>query len=585
MNSSFGALVVSSILGFAYHFWFMSLVTKYYSLNALFVSALIYMAVLNYKSPEIKYIYLFSLITGLGFANHQTQILFLPSLILLMVMTKNPELLTTKKTAIYLSLFLTGLAVYFYIYIRACQKPILAWEDPRTFERFWGIISRSRYGALSLAQGYSSSFKLPLIKTQLVYFCQMLVKSAGLLNVILLILSIILLFLKKLKLAIIFVSMFLIAGPGFIIFTRSELTESVKDLLERYVYLGIIPVPLIIGAAIAGSGIPKKIKLVIYTALLINSIFLFQKNYLISTHRYDFVYPDMARNILKTLPRNSILFSDRADEMEFTLAYLTKAVKLRQDISFIDCNASVSRSIYGDNYYKIWGKPRLEIRERVEREIIVNTNRPVYYATFEPKMINIPRYPEGMIFNTKPQPDRQAFPWDEIYVLRENNNMDFRSRGLFSSYAGLLGKYFIQAVKSGTGISRAQKTFQLMKTYNTGAPAEQIIAYMYLEKGLYPLAEAEYLSLINRGISGPETYTNLGVIYEKQGKLEKSIEIYKKSISKYPDNAQAHYNLGVVYWHKSEWNKVITEFEAVLKLQPDNKIVRQYLDSLYSKKR
>ena len=163
--------------------------------------------------------------------------------------------------------------------------------------------------------------------------------------------------------------------------------------------------------------------------------------------------------------------------------------------------------------------------------------------------------------------------------------MDFRSRGLFSSYAGLLGKYFIQAVKSGTGISRAQKTFQLMKTYNTGAPAEQIIAYMYLEKGLYPLAEAEYLSLINRGISGPETYTNLGVIYEKQGKLEKSIEIYKKSISKYPDNAQAHYNLGVVYWHKSEWNKVITEFEAVLKLQPDNKIVRQYLDSLYSKKR
>ncbi|OGS21378.1 MAG: hypothetical protein A3J83_05220 [Elusimicrobia bacterium RIFOXYA2_FULL_40_6] len=574
----FGWALIAAILGFAQHFWFMALVTKYYTLNSFFIMFLFYILTLNYKNPQNKYIILFFFALGLGFGNHYTLVLYFPAMFLFIFLSKNKNLFNFKNLVLFLSFFLLGLSVYAYIYVRAQQNPILGWEDPKTFERFWGIIARSRYGAFSIARGYSSHFNFEIIRDQFYFFVDTMLKSFGLFNVILFVFSMIAFFIKDKKLSLVFLTMFFIAGPGFLVSTRTKLDDSIKDLLERYIYLGFISVPLIIGAAVSSFKpllTQKTQKFFLSVVLLVSISALFARNYPKTTHRQDLSYPDQARNILRTLPRNSILLSDRADEMEFTLAYLTKAIKLRPDITFIDCNASVSRSIYGDNYYKIWGNPRLQIREAYEKQIISNSNRPVYYATFEPNMINIPRYFEGIIFNTKKPMALQSFPWDEIYVFRQDSNMDFRTHSLLASNYQLLGKYFLETGDS----SGAEKAFAGFEAYESGGSVsvEAYVAYMYFEKNMIDKALKEYLKIVNQGKASAEVYTNLGVAYEKMGKTDKAIENYNKAIEIKPEYIQAHQNLAVAYWQKNDWKKVAEQYEIVIKYDPSNLSAQRYL--------
>jgi len=568
-----GWALIACIIGFARHFWFMALVTKYYTLNSFFIMLLFYVLTLNYKTRDNKYVYLFFFLLGLGFGNHYTLSLYLPAFFLFILLSKNSGLFKIKAIAAYALLFALGLSVYAYIYIRAQQNPVLGWEDPKTFERFWGIIARSRYGTFSIARGYSSYLNFGIIKEQLVFFYTMMIDSFGLFNVILFAVSLVALFLKDKKLFAVLFTMFFIAGPGFLISTRTKLDDHIKDLLERYIYMGFISVPLVIGAAVGTFRQGRGVKIAVGVILLASAFFLCGKNYTRTTHRQDLSYNDQARNILRTLPPGAILLSDRADEMEFTLAYLTKALKMRTDVAFVDCNASVSRSIYGDEYYKIWGAPRLRIREQAESEIINRSPRPVYYATFEPRMINIPRYPEGILFMTR-ESGTKAFPWDEIYVTREDANMDYRTHGLMAGNYQLLGKYFLEKGDA----ARARKAFSGFEAYEAKNTAVSYVAYMLLEKNMVKEALQEYLKIVNRGSATADVLANLGVAYEKTGDYDKAIEYYKKAVGLQPEYVPARQNLAVAYWRRNDWKNVVLQYEAILKYDPANAAAQRYLE-------
>jgi len=297
----------------------------------------------------------------------------------------------------------------------------------------------------------------------------------------------------------------------------------------------------------------------------------------IVSKRNYFLLKDELTNFLRNLPGNSILFADRADELEFSMAYGLYAESKRQDMTFIDCNAGVSKSIYGDKYYKIWGKPRLKIRETVETGIIDKTNRPVYYGTHDPKQIDIPRIKEGLLYKTTLKSASKipkTIPWDEFFVfrnvLRHNSG---RSSHVLMSHYNSLGEYYLENNRPDQAIG-SYKTIELLG----GGEWRLILAAWYFKNKDYKSAELLYKEHIIEEPDSAEAINNIGVIYLNTGRHVEAEEYFKKAVKADAYYAEAHYNLGVIYWKQKRWQDVIREFSITLNLNPKHSSAARYLD-------
>ncbi|MBN1622569.1 MAG: DUF2723 domain-containing protein [Endomicrobiales bacterium] len=489
-----------------------------------------------------------------------------------------------------------GFSITLFLYVRSKSQPVFDWEDPETLKRFWQVIARLRYGSIALAQGGAPPLSVPVILKKLYFFLQVIKENFTWAGILLFILGMWFCLkeimnnlmkrdcfvplggtrndIKKSVIArnevtkqssLILLLLLIGTGPGFLILANVTLDPSSSALLKRFFFLPFIFVILIISKAL------KKLPKYVSNFVFVIPVVLFFQNIGSLNHRNEFIFYDYGKNILRTLPQGSIMFSDRADEMEFAIAYLHMSERKRPDISFVDCNAGVSRSIYGDDYYRIWGKPRLAIREKIETAIIQGTRRPVYYATFEPQMIDIPRFQEGLIYKVDNSEAEKKNIYPYIYSLRipDYNQMDKRSLNLLFSYFHLMGKYCL-TVKD---MPYADLYFKGLVSYDKSRRWAQTVGFLYHKNGLLNMAEAYYL----KSRPNTEVYTNLGAIYELKNDLNKAMDFYQKALQLDYESVQTHFNLAVLYWHMSNWNKVVEELKIVLELNPEHADAKKYL--------
>lgn len=66
-----------------------------------------------------------------------------------------------------------------------------------------------------------------------------------------------------------------------------------------------------------------------------------------------------------------------------------------------------------------------------------------------------------------------------------------------------------------------------------------------------------------------EEHTDLGYIYERQGKLDLAEKEYLKAIRKNRKNWVAYYNLGNVYAKRGQWSKAYEFYMRALSIQRD----------------
>lgn len=66
--------------------------------------------------------------------------------------------------------------------------------------------------------------------------------------------------------------------------------------------------------------------------------------------------------------------------------------------------------------------------------------------------------------------------------------------------------------------------------------------------------------------------------YYKSGKINESIDEYKKILNKDPSNCAAHYNLGVIYTENKKYKLAIREFKLVV--EEDSSIKKDALHNL-----
>jgi tetratricopeptide (TPR) repeat protein len=255
---------------------------------------------------------------------------------------------------------------------------------------------------------------------------------------------------------------------------------------------------------------------------------------------------------------------------------------VRKDIDFIDCNASVTRSIYGENYYKIWGEERLKIRTAIEKKIIEDAKTLVFYNTVLPKQTGIKKFKFGLLYSTKFIKD--IFP-EELFLLRGTpKSVSPREFSLYITYLSLIAEYYFDVAKNVEHyFDIAKKYYNELFLLTLDVRYLSFIAYYYFLRNRYDLAEKEYKKILNYPMDKDayvDTLLNLGVVYERQNKFNFAEECFYKATRLKPKYPQIYYNLGSLYLKVNKKNEAAKMFEEYIKLNPYDEKIKKYIEIL-----
>jgi len=109
------------------------------------------------------------------------------------------------------------------------------------------------------------------------------------------------------------------------------------------------------------------------------------------------------------------------------------------------------------------------------------------------------------------------------------------------------------------------------------------LGIVYNKQGRLDEAIKEYLTAIRFKPAYADAHYNLGNVYEKQGQLDEAIKEYKLALSLKPAYADAHNNLGNAYNEQSRMAEAIKEYKLALSLKPDYADAHYNLGNVYEK--
>jgi len=625
------SLAGAALLGSSGIFWKTVQVTEVFAL-LLLCAAFLWWYLIYSRSPS--WIFL-AFLFGLGLGNHHMLVLLFPAFFLEMATEDSGNI--GWRQALWMGLFfILGFSVYLYLPLRSLREPLLDWEDPQTWGRFWALILRARYGTFQLAQGGAGT---PWhVGSALAVFGKMIWKNLGWGGVGCGMLGALHLWKQGRRASsrpsgasyvpdlwdgagasgspelceggrrlLLWACLCLFfAGPFFFILSRAHSGASSEVILERF-----LPLPLLFAAWLAGTSVGSSRRALRWLAVLGIGLCVYgnltpsaapsqssgtteaseRRDELrvpaghpegvsvldASTwleKRQDYLSRDYGKNILRMLPYGSLIFDDRADETEFSLAYLLDAARVRPDVRFVDCNAGVTRSVYGEDYYRIWGGPRLKIRQEAESRMSFSWPGPVFYASME-DWVRVPRRREGILFRIQKPGEKTSvyFPWQEVYALRFPSGNSVRERYFYGTSAELLGRYLLEQ-------GREEQAVRLLAGWGALSDvgdAWSWIALWALQDSRYDLAVRGYRAALEREPRRADLYVNLGAAFEKRNNLLEAEKSYMQALRLEPGNADAHYNLGVIYWKRGDWPRVVKEMEETLISRPDHSQAQRFL--------
>jgi len=135
------------MLAFSPTFWSQAIITEVYALNAAFVALILLLLfrILSRASKTKTTLPWLGLILGIGLGNHQTLVLLIPAIVVLLWHRRHELRLEWKTVAKSSLATAAGLVIYLYLPLRAAARPVPNWGNPVTVKRFFWMISGSAY--------------------------------------------------------------------------------------------------------------------------------------------------------------------------------------------------------------------------------------------------------------------------------------------------------------------------------------------------------------------------------------------------------------------------------------------------------
>ncbi len=329
------------VLGFTYSFWIQAVRAEVYSLNCLFFSLLLYLAVLHLVRREAKYFLLFFFLFGLGLGNHHLSLLSTLPALLVLILGSAGEWLRPKRAPFCVLFLLLGLSVYLYLPVRSLSHPALAWGEVESISSSTGsVLALDAVRNLNL--GFLSHFTVKIEHIAALFFDQLtlpcfIVSLVGLF-----------LLLKRSRRLLAFVLLLVGGNCAAVLLMTTELIPTNPDL-HGYLILSIFGLGLSYGMGIflilnrirRSSSLVRN---VLTAALGVVSLFPLIRHYPEADLSGNRIAHNYGLSVISHLEPNSMLFADNVN-LNFILRELQYAEGIRQDVTVID------RGLLGFGWY------------------------------------------------------------------------------------------------------------------------------------------------------------------------------------------------------------------------------------------
>lgn len=402
------SVTVSWVLAFSRVFWLYSIQAEVFSLNNFLLALIIYFALKKNWRGVLLFL-------GLGLANQQNIILVVPALFYF----NWRKILSFKKIFSSIFYLLPGLLLYFYLPIVSLTNPAFNCGDPSSLKNFWNVISRRAY-----LQGDTFSLPMNIFKSSSKWW-QHLSWYFNHLNIdftlgIFILILVGFWYSWKINRKIFYFLFcgWLFMGP-LMLFTNIFPLNDFRWIIQERLILGaslFFVLWLGFGLKFLDRGLSGKLKFIfIFLPLLLITENLGQVN--LSSFYYG---KDLARNILKSLPAKSILFT-RHDNPFFQILYFQNIEKLRPDVKTLYRNPMEWQiGLYQKN-----NPEKLDFSETLKnrRTFSLPYQVPSYEAFFVRTVLN--NFQKFPVFMTDPADifAKNQIPWGILVKIVDNRGL------------------------------------------------------------------------------------------------------------------------------------------------------------------
>lgn len=317
-------------LAFSKTFWFQSTSVEVYSLHLFLISVIILALIKAYlyakqEKALDKFWIIFAIALALGFTNHMTTLWIIPAAAFIYFSQNKFTSRSIKQILFMLLIFFPVLIlIYLYLPIRASQSPLLNWGNPIDWERIIRHISGKQYQVwlFSSTEAASKQFK---------YFINNLAPEFS----ITLIIIVIGLFASFIKAKKFFVFNIIIFLTTVLLSINYDINDIDSYFLLAYISLAFFAVFGTVYFLLFAAS--KKINLSISVIGLALVLLVQSYSNLKSVNQSDnYIYEDYTKNLINSLPHNSIIFSYQWDYFISASYYFQIVEKFRDDVIIID---------------------------------------------------------------------------------------------------------------------------------------------------------------------------------------------------------------------------------------------------------
>jgi Tfp pilus assembly protein PilF len=538
--------------------WNQAVVAETYTLNAFFIAALIYIAVLWRKHKDIKYLHYLAFTYGLGLTNHVSLVFYMPAFAYFIYSTDRRVL--KERVVGRMALFLMGgLLLYLYLPARASMNPAYNWGDPSTPGRFishvTGFVHRQLYAypsvEVNFLQRARNVLKLLLKQYSLVWILAFMgykavKKDRGLIELTLLIGCIDFIytvFLNTVSLEITAFEIPTAVAAG--IWIGFGLKMLLKHMDVKSMGAGLTVVVVVAGIELAGS-------------------------YGVNNYGNNIIAFDYGVGIVNTLEDGAVIFAE-GDNNILILSYLLLAEGMRPDVTLIERSGFLSHSVYGSDFLFLPESEHQKRQDEVERRYI-ESGRPVYYSIRR----DMSAFPgrdlvqTGLVFRVVGV--NESFDVKDYwsgYMLRggedPSTSRDYMTRDIIATYHMRRGEHYFKENKTSMAITEFSEASRL-------SPDNPVVHYnlgnIYLNEGMPEKAAYEFERVIILDPLDPKAHNNLGYAYTILLRFEDARREYFKAIQLDPTYTMARFNLAGMLLQSGRVSEAVSEYEAIIRQDP-----------------
>lgn len=525
IKNYFIAFISSFILAFSKIFWRNALVAEVFSLVGFFVVLTLFLYLLWEKTKEIKYFYLFLLVSGFGIFHHHTISMSLFPLLLVFIFTKQWKQLNIKNIILGIILVLSGSLQYLYIFFFASHLTFLMnWNNPTTLGGLFELITRQSYGTFTLTVLWQNVD----ILSQIIGISKHLLESFGYVGILLMSIGVLYAVFNK-HIKILFICLFgIVSLYIFAIFTGIPIYQPVQvQYVERFQIISSIYISILTGFGLLyvynlRNKLSKNLfKIIIILLICLVPVLIVKINYFQTNQRNNYFAQNLADDILLSVSKNSIFLMEE-DAVINTMFYNRFVLGKRPDVCYIVSNMLTSQTewyldelevLCPDLVFPNKGQPS---DEYLINFITLNSQKKnifFHIPDLEHNLeIEIPKVSQGLVWQYLPYEYHE-----EVFINIETEILNY------------INKY---------------KNLNNPKTYHFEWP-EYTLMLRYAEPYIYlaqlnhkdlKKSEKYYIDAIKVTPYNSIPYLELGDDYDMHGDKIKAIEYWKKALERLSAN-------------------------------------------------